>query len=194
MEVNLVVEIILLMKIISRGALVSYINHHIGEEVRSWNVNFSMVLHDWELDSVTSFFTHIYTLVPTRAAGGGGRGGRGLCCDRMRWCLNGNSTFDVHSFFPWKSIWCVKTPKRVSFFMWTAAWGKILTIDNLFKKGLSLVGWCCLCRCGRKIVSHLLHHCDIIYALWSEVFSRFGVWWVMPMTISSFLFGGGIGL
>ena len=71
MEVNLVVEIILLMKIISRGALVSYINHHIGEEVRSWNVNFSMVLHDWELDSVTSFFTHIYTLVPTRAAGGG---------------------------------------------------------------------------------------------------------------------------
>ena len=121
-------------------------------------------------------------------------GGRGLCCDRMRWCLNGNSTFDVHSFFPWKSIWCVKTPKRVSFFMWTAAWGKILTIDNLFKKGLSLVGWCCLCRCSRKIVSHLLHHCDIIYALWSEVFSRFGVWWVMPMTISSFLFGGGIGL
>lgn len=60
MEVNLVVEIILLMKIISRGALVSYmLDHHIGEEVRSWNVNFSMVLHDWELDSVTSFFTHI---------------------------------------------------------------------------------------------------------------------------------------
>ena len=119
---------------------------------------------------------------------------RGVGGDRMRWCLNGNSTFDVHSFFPWKSIWCVKTPKRVSFFVWTAAWGKILTIDNLFKKGLSLVGWCCLCRCSRKIVSHLLHHCDIIYALWSEVFSMFGVWWVMPMTISSFLFGGGIGL
>ena len=79
MEVNLVVEIILLMKIISRGALVSYmLDHHIGEEVRSWNVNFSMVLHDWELDSVTSFFTHIYTLVPSRAAGGGGEGGEGV--------------------------------------------------------------------------------------------------------------------
>ena len=75
MEVNLVVEIILLMKIISRGALVSYmLDHHIGEEVRSWNVNFSMVLHDWELDSVTSFFTHIYSLVPTRAPGGVGVG------------------------------------------------------------------------------------------------------------------------
>lgn len=56
----------LLMKIISKGALVSYmLDHHIGEEVRNWNVNFSMVLHDWELDSVTSFFIHIYSLVPT---------------------------------------------------------------------------------------------------------------------------------
>lgn len=116
----------LLLKIISKVALVSYmLDHNIGEEVRSWNVNFSMVLHNWELDSVTSFITHIYSLVPTGGVGG----------DRMRWCLNGNSTFDVRSFFPWKSIWCVKTPKRDSFFMWTAAWGKILTIDNLFKKG-----------------------------------------------------------
>lgn len=156
------------------------LDHNIGEEVRSWNVNFSMVLHNWELDSVTSFITHIYSLVPTGGVGG----------DRMRWCLNGNSTFDGRSFFPWKSIWCVKTPKRVSFFMWTAAWGKILTIDYLFKKGLSLVGWWCLCRCSRKILSHLLLHCDIIYALWSGVFSMFGVRWVMPMTILSFLFGG----
>lgn len=49
------------------------LDHHIGEEVRNWNVNFSMVLHDWELDSVTSFFIHIYSLVPTW--GGVGVGG-----------------------------------------------------------------------------------------------------------------------
>ena len=35
--------------------------------------------------------------------------------------------------FPWKHIWCVKGPKRVSF-VWTAAWGKILTYDNLIKR------------------------------------------------------------
>ena len=28
----------------------------------------------------------------------------------------------------------VKAPKRVSFFLWTAAWGRILTIDNLVKR------------------------------------------------------------
>ena len=47
--------------------------------------------------------------------------------------------------FSWKSIWCVKSPKRVSF-LWTTARGKILTIDNLVKKGLPLVNWCCLDR------------------------------------------------
>ena len=49
--------------------------------------------------------------------------------------------------FPLLSIWCVKAPKRASFTLWTVAWGKILTIDNLIKKGLSLVGWYCLCQC-----------------------------------------------
>lgn len=44
----------------------------------------------------------------------------------MRWSLNGSGTFDVCPFykaigstggipFPWKSTWCVKSPKRVSF-------------------------------------------------------------------------------
>lgn len=31
-------------------------------------------------------------------------------------------------------------PERVSFFLWTAAQGKILTCDHFIKQGLSLVG------------------------------------------------------
>ena len=72
-------------------------------------------MHDWELDSETSFFTHIYSQVLNGEEG-----------DRMRWSLNGSGTFDVCPFykatggtggipFPWKSIWRVKSPKRVSF-------------------------------------------------------------------------------
>jgi hypothetical protein len=30
-----------------------------------------------------------------------------------------------------KGIWGVKAPRRVAFFVWMAAWGKILTCDNL---------------------------------------------------------------
>lgn len=88
-------------------------------KMKSLGVVFARIIcrevHDWELDSVTSFFTHIYSQVPN------GEGG-----DRMRWSLNGSGTFDVCPFykairgtggipFPWKSIWRIKSPKRVSF-------------------------------------------------------------------------------
>ena len=99
--------------------------------------------------------------------------------------------FYVHSFYnsllkatsvsiPWQSIWCVKIPKRLSFFLWTATRGGILTIDNLVKKNLPLVNWCGLCRCDEETVDYLLLHCSFAHALWSEVLLLFGVQWVMP--------------
>ena len=36
--------------------------------------------------------------------------------------------------FPWKNIWEQKIPSRVAFFVWIAALGKCLIIDNLRKK------------------------------------------------------------
>ena len=77
--------------------------------------------------------------------------------------------------FPWLSIWCIKVPKRVSFFLWSAAGDEILTIDNLVKKNLPLVNWCCLCQCDEETVDLLLLHCKFAHALWSEVFLMFGV-------------------
>jgi hypothetical protein len=44
------------------------------------------------------------------------------------------------SSFPWRSIWKVKVHLRVSFFFWTVVLGKILTLDNLRKSGLIVVG------------------------------------------------------
>ena len=38
--------------------------------------------------------------------------------------------------FPWKLVWQLKVPPWVAFFSWTAALGKILTIDNLQKRHL----------------------------------------------------------
>ena len=116
----------------------------------------------------------------------------------MIWQLNHSGVFDVHSFytsllaaplvsFPWKSIWCVKVPKRVAFFLWTAARGGILTVDNLVKKKLPLVNWCCLRRCKEETVDHLLIHCKYAYTLWSEVLHVFGVQWVMSKNIVSLL-------
>ena len=108
----------------------------------------------------------------------------------MIWQLNRSGAFNVHSFytsllaaplvsFPWKSIWYVKVPKRMAFFLWTDARGGLLTIDNHVNKKLPLVNWCCLCRCEEETVDHLLIHCKYAYTLWSEVLRFFGVQWVM---------------
>ena len=85
----------------------------------------------------------------------------------MRWKLKKNRKFDIHSFynelqgsssvvFPWKGTSRVKTPQRVSFSVWTVAWGQILTNDNLSSRGFSFVDWCAMCHCCGETQDHLL--------------------------------------
>ena len=155
---------------------------------RSWNFLFRCNFNEWELRRFYSFYEHVSARIPS---------GEGE--DILIWQLNRSGVFDMRSFyiallkapsvsFPWQSIWCVKVPKRVSFFLWTATRGGILTIDNLVKKNLPLVNWCCLCRCDEETVDHLLLHCKFASALWSEVLIMFGVQWVMLDIIVSLLF------
>ena len=81
----------------------------------------------------------------------------------------------------------IKVPPRVAFFSWTAALGKILTTDNLWKRHVAVLEWCFMCkRCG-ELVDHLLLHCSIAYELWSMVFCLFGIHWVMPYKVSELL-------
>jgi hypothetical protein len=91
--------------------------------------------------------------------------------------------------FPWKSIWGVKAPPRVAFFMWTVAWGWILTCDNLKKRGFVLAGWCCMCKNAEESVDHLLLHCWAARQLWNFVFQFVGIVWVLPLHVSELLFG-----
>ena len=106
--------------------------------------------------------------------------------DCMRWKLTKNENFDIRSFynklrglvpiiFPWKSVWKVKAPWRVSFFVWTAVWDKIFTSDNLRGRGMDFVDWCIMCCCNSETVDHLLMHCGKAYRLWSLVFRSFGI-------------------
>ena len=83
--------------------------------------------------------------------------------DRLRWILTKNGDFTIRSYyhkfhgsssiaFPWKGIWKVKAPRRVSFFVWTAAWNRILTGDNLSLRGFDFVDCCIMCHCCGETV------------------------------------------
>ena len=120
--------------------------------------------------------------------------------DTMVWKLRTSGQFDVRSFycafqgpkrkkFPWLGIWGVKAPRPISFFIWTAARGKILTYDNLMRRGHVLAGWCCLCKSHWETGDHLLLHCEIASALWVFVSQTFGIHWVIPAKVIDLLFG-----
>jgi len=120
----------------------------------------------------------------------------------MVWNLSKRRNFEVKTFykalvcheaasFPWKGIWCVKAPKRVAFFVWTAALGKILTHANLRRRGIVVAEWCVMCKKHGESVDHLLLHCDVARVIWSFFYSLFGVEWVMPSSVVDLLSGWG---
>ena len=77
-------------------------------------------------------------------------------------CLNPPFTMK----FPWKGIWKPKVPPQVAFFMWTAALGKILTAENLRKRNIVIVSWCCMCKADGESIDHLFIHCPVAKELW----------------------------
>ena len=75
----------------------------------------------------------------------------------------------------------------MAFFVWTAALGKCLTIDNLRKRKVWILDWCYMCKCNDKSVDHLFIHCLVAMDLWSMVLGLFGVSWVMPQSVVELL-------
>ena len=82
--------------------------------------------------------------------------------DKLCWKPTGNKNFIVSEYylslsstpdisFPWKPVWHSKVPPRVAFFSWTAALGKILTIENLWYKGVVVVDWCYTCKKSEEL-------------------------------------------
>jgi hypothetical protein len=145
-----------------------------GGEDCDWHIRFGRAFNDWEIEEVASFFQLLQVKSPTR-----------VDVDKMRWDLKKNEAFDIRSYylalrgsenisFPWKGIWGVKAPRRIAFFVWTASWGRILTCDNLRRRGIVLVWWCWMCRCSGETVDHLLLHCPVAREIRSYVFQLFG--------------------
>jgi hypothetical protein len=62
---------------------------------------------------------------------------------------------------------------------------KILTMKNLQKREVVVVGWCCMCKRSGESIDLL--HCEVTRELWSSLFTLFNVRWVMPTTVLDLL-------
>lgn len=45
---------------------------------------------------------------------------------------------------------------------------KILTLDNLIRRKMVMVNWCCMCVRDGELIDHLLVHCSIAREVWSS--------------------------
>ena len=61
--------------------------------------------------------------------------------------------------FPTSVVWNAWVPPKVSFFAWEATWGKVLTLDQLQRRGWSLVHRCSLCYAHEESIDHILLRC-----------------------------------
>uniref|UniRef100_A0A7N2N1E6 Protein ENHANCED DISEASE RESISTANCE 2-like n=1 Tax=Quercus lobata TaxID=97700 RepID=A0A7N2N1E6_QUELO len=124
------------------------------EARRSWKVLLLRNPNDWETGVVDDFLQIMGSNLPQSEQG-----------DRMVWKLTKKGVFDIRSFynklrsslpitFPWKGIWKAKAPTHVSFFVWTAAWEKILTGD--------ILRWDCSFQYG-SLVEEVDGHTALLY-------------------------------
>ena len=139
---------------------------HFPNQRLHWDLLFSRAPQDWE----TKHFYTFLDLINSMPLNGEGQ-------DKLCWKPAGNKNFKVIEYylslsstldisFPWKPVWRSKVPPRVASFSWTATLGKILTIENLWYKGVAIVDWCYMCKKSEELVNHLLLHFLIAYELW----------------------------
>jgi hypothetical protein len=62
-------------------------------------------------------------------------------------------------------IWQINVPLRAAFFAWSAALWKIITMDNLRKRHVIEVNWCCMWKRNMESVDHLFLHCEVACGL-----------------------------
>ena len=80
-------------------------------------------------------------------------------------------------------------PPKVAFFAWEASWGKVLTLEQLQRRGYSLTNRCFLCLSEVETVDHLFLHCAKTWILWNILFSLFGVAWILLCSVKETLLG-----
>jgi hypothetical protein len=150
-------------------------------------MSFTREAHDWEVDIFVSFFQVLHSVKVSRGSE-----------NKLWWVSSKKGLFKVKSFiyslacsensrFPWKSVWRTQAPSRAAFFVWSAALGKIFTLDNLRKWHVIVINRCYMCKKIKESTDHLIFQCDVAYALWSSLFSRFGMSWVMPRRVIDLL-------
>ena len=158
-----------------------------SEEVGVWSPVFLRPFNDWELDEVERFFLFLHNkkvrsvqedhlLLKDSITDG-------FSVRHMYRKLMISPPFD----FPSRSIWNPIVPPKLGFFAWEASWGKVLTLDQLKRRGIPLANRCFLCEEYEETIDHLLIPCARAKMLWDLLLAITEANWVFPRTVRQLL-------
>ena len=156
-----------------------------------WGPRFTRQLHDWELEKVQAFLGRL-SIHPLSVE----------TDDVMVWLPTKDGAFSVKSLysslvdmrvelFPHGIVWNSWVPLRISFFAWEATWVKILTLDQLKKRGWKMPNGCYMCKEEEETRVHILLHCPKARILWQLLFALFSVQWVMHSSVRGLILSWG---
>ena len=86
-------------------------------------------------------------------------------------------------------IWNNRVPPKVSMFTWEVWWGKVLTGDQLKRRGFQLANRCPMCKEEEENLEHLFLHCPTIWRFWALLIALSGMEWVCPLRIRDLMMG-----
>jgi hypothetical protein len=57
-------------------------------------------------------------------------------------------------------MWKINAPPRCNLTLWLALNNKLLTMENIIKRGWNGPNWCSLCKASSETISHMFIHCS----------------------------------
>ncbi|KAG9442213.1 hypothetical protein H6P81_018067 [Aristolochia fimbriata] len=153
-----------------------------------WAEVFIRELTEVETAEFGSFNTNIQTFYPCTNVE-----------DELVWSLSPNGSYTVASAYTHflghpggssqaKLAWKLEAPPKVKMFIWSVAHNKILTRENLVRRGISLPSLLCpLCQDKQESVDHLLLQCTMAWHIWSWFMELFRNHWCIPSRVMDLL-------
>jgi len=83
----------------------------------------------------------------------------------------------------WKGLWLQKSIPKINMFNWLLCHNRILTADNLRRKGFHSPSRCYLCLANEENAQHLFLECRYAEEFWSETLSLWTLGYMLPSTI-----------